>query len=303
MILVFVEHDGGRPERSSLEAVTVGRGLAERLGCRSRPSWSGARCGGRGGARGLRRLSRARGRRPGSTTTRPRPGHGAWSRWPGRMDRTRSWPPGATAATRCWPTSAARLGQPLAANCIEIEPGEPFRLTRQRWGGSLLEEATLDGPVRFLTVAEHVVEPAAATEPTSLAVQRVRVDVTDADLRSRVVRRRGARRRRQDLAGRCPRRRRRRRGVGSAEGVRQLEELAGLLGGRGRRLARGDERGLAAARRAGRPDRGRGSRPTCTSPAGSAGRSSTSSAARPPSGSWPSTRIGTRRSWPARRTR
>ena len=49
----------------------------------------------------------------------------------------------------------------MAANCVEVEPGEPFRLTRQRWAGSLLEEATLDGPVRFLTVAEHVVEPAA----------------------------------------------------------------------------------------------------------------------------------------------
>ena len=32
MILVYVEHDGDRPERSSLEAVTVGRSLAERLG-------------------------------------------------------------------------------------------------------------------------------------------------------------------------------------------------------------------------------------------------------------------------------
>src|SRR5713101_7675079 len=39
---------------------------------------------------------------------------------------------------------AARLGVPLAANVVEAEPdGAALRLTRQRWGGSLLEEATL----------------------------------------------------------------------------------------------------------------------------------------------------------------
>jgi electron transfer flavoprotein alpha subunit len=31
---------------------------------------------------------------------------------------------------------AARMGLPMAANCTEIAPGDPFVVTRQRWGGS-----------------------------------------------------------------------------------------------------------------------------------------------------------------------
>ena len=40
---------------------------------------------------------------------------------------------------------AARIGVPLAANCIAVTPRRPGQLTRIRWGGSLLEEARLHG--------------------------------------------------------------------------------------------------------------------------------------------------------------
>ena len=56
-------------------------------------------------------------------------------------------------------------GLALAANCTEVRTGEPWQVTRQRWGGSLLEEARLAGPIRLLTVAPHAVEPAAAAAP------------------------------------------------------------------------------------------------------------------------------------------
>ena len=58
--------------------------------------------------------------------------------------------------------AAARLGVPLAANVTEVRPGEPWQVTRQRWGGSLFEEARLDGPIRLLTVAPHAFAPVSA---------------------------------------------------------------------------------------------------------------------------------------------
>ena len=47
----------------------------------------------------------------------------------------------------------ARLDLPMAANVVEVRDPASGRLVRQRWAGSLLEEATLDAPTRLLTVA------------------------------------------------------------------------------------------------------------------------------------------------------
>jgi len=125
---------------------------------------------------------------------------------------------------------AARLDLPMAANCLSVEPGERYRLTRQRWAGSLLEDCWLDAPIRLLTVAPNTVplEPADASPAPS--VEAVPVTLTDADLAVHVTGREAPDRGRISLTdarvviggGR---------GVGSSEGFADLEELAGLLGG------------------------------------------------------------------------
>jgi electron transfer flavoprotein alpha subunit len=127
---------------------------------------------------------------------------------------------------------AARLGVPMAANVVSVEPadkGDRWHLTRQRWAGSLLEEAWLDGEPHLLTVAPHAVpalEPAAGGQAT---VIRVEPQISETDLRARVVGQDRTAADRVSLAdakvvvggGR---------GLGSAEAFAMLDELAALLG-------------------------------------------------------------------------
>ena len=124
---------------------------------------------------------------------------------------------------------AARVNAPLAANCTAARPGDPFLVTRLRWGGSLLEEARLHGPTKLLTIAPHTVEAQAAASAGRLTVNTFMPQVTEKDFRVRMVERIEPALGKLSLAdariviggGR---------GVGSAEGFQTLEELAELLG-------------------------------------------------------------------------
>jgi len=123
----------------------------------------------------------------------------------------------------------ARTDLPLAANCVEASPGDAAAVTRIRWGGSLLEEASLHGAVKLMTVQPHTVavETAPVGEP---AVERFTPSLSEADLAVRVLEHVAAPAGGVSLAeakvvvsgGR---------GVGSAEGFAIVEELAALLGG------------------------------------------------------------------------
>jgi electron transfer flavoprotein alpha subunit len=125
---------------------------------------------------------------------------------------------------------AARLDLPLAANVTEVTPGEPFTLTRTRWGGSLLEEATLAADVKLLTLQPHAVRASPAEGGGAPAVESFIPTLSEADLLVRVTERVERASDRISLAdakvvvggGR---------GVGSADGFAALEELAELLHG------------------------------------------------------------------------
>jgi electron transfer flavoprotein alpha subunit len=125
--------------------------------------------------------------------------------------------------------AAARLDLPFAANCIEIGGDEPLTLTRVRWGGSLLEDATLAADVKLLTIAHHAVDARAAETPSATSSTALAVTL-DPSLARSVVKGRVEREAGVTLAtaavvvggGR---------GVGSAEGFASLQELASELGG------------------------------------------------------------------------
>jgi electron transfer flavoprotein alpha subunit len=123
----------------------------------------------------------------------------------------------------------ALLDQPFAASCTAATPGDPVRLTRQRWGGSLLEEAELHGSPALLTVAPHVLS-ARPSNGADAAVETFAPELSEDEQTLRVVEHVSTATGGVSLAdakvvvsaGR---------GAGSAEGFGIIEELAGLLGG------------------------------------------------------------------------
>jgi len=125
----------------------------------------------------------------------------------------------------------AITGLPMAANCVSARRGADgtLELVRQRWAGSLLEDAVLDATPALLTVAVDAVPAVPAAEPVPTAVHAWRPELDDGDLlvqatesaeRSAGVSLATAR----VVVGGG-------RGVGGPDGFGVLEELAGLLGG------------------------------------------------------------------------
>ena len=147
----------------------------------------------------------------------------------GARDATAVIGPGTDRGSEVLAHAAARLGMPLAANVLSATPGASWSVTRQRWAGSLLEDATLDAPIRCLTMAPHAVAVDERAGSPAAAVATFAPTVSAADLVVRVSGHEPPSKGSVSLAdakvvvggGR---------GVGSAAAFSELEELAELLG-------------------------------------------------------------------------
>ena len=231
MILGLIEHDRGKLNALSLEMLTCARGLAEQMGLPLHALLIGAE------ARPLVEQLAGYGVATAHLALHDRLDEyapEAWARCLAELIESHGPRVVLAAASdrgsEVLAHAAARMGLPLAAGCVEVQPGEPLVVTRQRWGGSLLEEARLHGPVALLTIAPHAVvaEPAPAAGEVGLVEWAPAL--AEKDLRARVARRVQTGGDRVSLAdaavvvggGR---------GVGGAEGFAPLEELAALLDG------------------------------------------------------------------------
>jgi electron transfer flavoprotein alpha subunit len=230
-VLVFVEHAGDEPDRLSLEALALARGVASNAGATVDAVLLGSGADAAAGSLGVHGVGLAH------VATDPRLDDYAPAAWAAaiRAVVTARSPmavvvAGSERSNEVLAHVAARLGLPMAANVIEVTPGDSWRLVRQRWAGSLLEDAALDAAIRLLSVAPHAVPVGAAGEGPAPTVTLFEPELDAADLVARVVGREAKSGGGISLSdakvvvggGR---------GVGSAAGFDRLEELASQLGG------------------------------------------------------------------------
>jgi electron transfer flavoprotein alpha subunit len=241
-VLVFVEHADGEAERLSREALALAGSLATATGGGVEAFLVGP--GAADAAAGLGRL----GVRTAHVVGDERLAAYAPSAWAAALvELVDRLAPAAVVAggsdrgNEVLAHVAARTGRPMAANVVSVTVGDPWRLTRQRWAGSLLEDATVASDVHVLTVAPHVVPVAEVGEVgdggsapgaplARAAVVAFQPTVSERDLVVRVTGREAP------AAGAISLTDARvvvggGRGVGSAEAFATLEELATLLGG------------------------------------------------------------------------
>jgi len=132
----------------------------------------------------------------------------------------------------------ALTGLPVAANCLQAQPVQvadgqqgQWQLVRQRWAGSVLEDAVLDAPLALMTVAPDAAQAAGDGLAGPREVRRTSFtpDLGAADLLVQATEL-------QELSAGVSLATARvvvggGRGVGGPEGFAALEELALLLGG------------------------------------------------------------------------
>jgi electron transfer flavoprotein alpha subunit len=223
VLLVLVEHDAGSADELSLQALALARGLGEPV--EALLVGSGEAAGGLG-AHGVGTVHVAEDERLAAYAP------AAWARCVtdliDRLEPSAVVAAGTNRGNEVLAHVAARLDLPFAANCTQVEAGSPLRLTRIRWGGSLLEEAALHGSPALLSVAPHVVVAATVNGADAPAIESFAPALDDADLLVQVAEHVETVTSGISLAeakvivsgGR---------GVGSAEGFGILEELAELL--------------------------------------------------------------------------
>jgi electron transfer flavoprotein alpha subunit len=224
MALVLVEHQDGRPDELSLQALALARGLAAEEPLEALLVGPGGTDAAKDlGAHGVTTAHAAEDDRLAAYAP------GAWARCVTEVaDRTN---PGAIVAAgsnrgnEVMAHVAARLDLPFAANCTKAS--QDGTVTRVRWGGSLLEEARLKGSPLLLSSAPHAVQPTTVYGEAA-EVMRLEPEFEESDLIVQVAERVEEATTGISLAeakvvisgGR---------GVGSADGFGILEELAGLL--------------------------------------------------------------------------
>lgn len=191
MILAFIEHEKNVVTDASLQMLTFARGIAKDketeltalvIGGEETPDFVDEL--GRYGVAGVIQAG---------DSQLPEYAPVAWAKIIAQVMADQSPAMVIAAATDRGNEIMAHLGAisdlPMAANCSAVSADDPSRVTRLRWGSSLLEEAVIQGEPRLLTVALYVVEAAEAASALQPSVETFAPNLSAKDLQVRLVRR------------------------------------------------------------------------------------------------------------------
>lgn len=228
MILALITHDRGTIEETALQALAMSRSLAEELETDLHAAWVGTDVDpDRLGEYGVDTVHVVT--HEGLDDYSPEAWGAGIAQLVERLDPDAVVAIGSDRGNEVMAHVGAITGLPMVANTREVDIGDPWTVMRIRWGGSLLEEATLDAPTKLLTVTEHAVEATPADSPSSPETASFNPDLVESHFVTKVVDRvvttEGI------TLATAPVVVSGGRGVGSPEGFTPLEELADLLGG------------------------------------------------------------------------
>lgn len=232
-LLVVLEHDRGKWAEANDEALTAGRTLAADMGAELHAVLvgdGGLDLAGQAGAAGAAVVHVAN--HPMLTDFGPEAVGETVVQLIGAASPDAVMAVGTSRGNEILAQVAARMDLPFVANCMSVTSGDGvWSMTRIQWGGSLLEDSTLDssGP-KLVTYGHHAVAAETAAAPGAGTVEEFTPDL-DASLARTIVVERDVQQAGVTLST-APVVVSGGRGVGSAEGFEQLEELAELLGGR-----------------------------------------------------------------------
>jgi len=229
MILVFVEHEAGELKGQSRDALAFARGIGASLGARLHVVAIGD--GAAAAAPALSGVDVLYALRIEGTYA-----PAAWAEALAQLLEEASPQMVVAAATDRGSELLAHLGAnrelPMISNCIEVTPGDPTLITRERWGGTVLEEVRTSAPQLLLTVSASadVAEDDSSLGAGAPALEELVIVPAPEDLRACLVRV-------EPLGGSGISLPEARivvgggRGVGSSQGFGILDELADRLGG------------------------------------------------------------------------
>jgi electron transfer flavoprotein alpha subunit len=188
MVLVYVEHEGGEVDDASLQALTLGRDVAEAA---EEPlevlafGPEAAAVADDAGAHGAVVVNAVD--HPELDDYAPEAYARTVVQCAAATGTEAVLAPGTDRGAEVLAHAAAKLDETMAAEVVDVTVGDTYELTRQRWGGTLLEHARLDAETNVLTVAPNEVS-VEATGDGPAEVNDFAPDLDDGDLRVRLDR-------------------------------------------------------------------------------------------------------------------